>query len=168
MRRPIVVGALVALFCVSCTSHSASEPAATNTSSSTVVGTASPATSSASPSSPTNYAHSSVWLDVGRQISLSRGDTKAKHRLPPLLSAPVDVLAPGTYELVAGPVPKAVGKSYSLGLTLPPDVRDHFVFDNNPLVGLSFIQRGSGRYLDAHLVVSTVTSPYYGLTVWFQ
>jgi hypothetical protein len=88
--------------------------------------------------------------------------------IPVQLSAPIDVTGPGTYVIEAGPVPASTQRG-DFGMTLPPDMGDHFLLlTGNPLQGMTFVHRASGTFVQVHLRVGQVFSPYHHLTAWFQ
>ncbi len=114
------------------------------------------------------YTETAAWLAVGEQIRQARrADPGLQHVINVQLSAPVDVTKPGTYVMEIGPVP-ARTKPGDFGMTLPPDIGDHFDLQGSPLQGVTFVHRATGVFVQVHLRITLVRAPYHHLTAWFQ
>jgi hypothetical protein len=114
------------------------------------------------------YTQTAAWRAVGEQIRQARrADPGLTAVIPVLLSAPIDVTGPGTYTMEIGPVP-ATTKPGDVAMTLPPDIVDHFTLRGSPLRGITFVHRSTGTFVQVHLAIDNVRSPYHHLTAWFQ
>jgi hypothetical protein len=79
------------------------------------------------------------------------------------LSEPVNVVRPGTYTFVAGPVPEGFAEHPS-GLSFPPDSESIHMGRWDIRVE----QRPDGRYAIVTIEVLEVVRPYRGLRIWIQ
>ena len=136
-----------------------------------------------------NDSSSSSWLAVGEEIERSRAELRARvgvdpavpsdvevSQLGPYLSQPIDVEGPGEYAILAGPLSGADSArlrrdesglaGYAPGVSLPPDVEDHFTLVSVDLPEVRVVERDGRPYVEIPVRVSEVAVPYRGLRVW--
>jgi hypothetical protein len=123
--------------------------------------------SAASSKPDTNYSASQEWLGMGQDILDARAaDKTLSADLPPVLSKPVDITQPGTYNFVAGPVPRDTDPT-SATISMPPDLESIDFVPPKP-TDVRLVTIDGASYVELPIVVKAVRAPYAGLTLWFH
>jgi hypothetical protein len=105
---------------------------------------------------------------VGEDVLRARRDVPdlADPGIEPVLTHPVDVIGPGVYEMLAGPLDASPDMA-AMSTALPPQVVDSFTFDTRSLLPELIVSEDGELYLAMHLDVSEVKVPYHELQAWF-
>lgn len=119
-----------------------------------------------------NDSSSSTWLDVGRQIEVSRARSRADNpsqavipTFGPYLTAPIDINAEGTVTLKAGPISE--GAPQVTVVSFPPDATSRFDVRVNPSAARLVVEDGE-RFVILPIEIMHLTATYSGLRVWLQ
>ena len=121
-----------------------------------------------------NQASSPSWLAVGEDIRKSRDEALSNPAIdratisdfPPVLTEPVTIAAPGTYELIGGPVTVANTPS-PRAVTLPLDIDEHGIVISQPMTP-ELSDKYAASYIRVVVEVKAISKHYQGLTAWFQ
>lgn len=105
---------------------------------------------------------------VGEDVLQARQDVPelADPGIEPVLSHPIDVIEPGMYEMLAGPLGSSPDMT-AMSTALPPQVVDSFTFDTGSLRPELTVREDGEVYLVVKLEVIEVDVPYHELQAWF-